>query len=59
MNAKDDMKQYKFQREHDRYNTASWSEPRWQSLLKIAGAMTGAVAMVAIFWLLTTGLFLL
>jgi len=59
MNAKDDMKQYKFQREHDRYNTAAWSEPRWKSLLKIAGAMAGAVAMVAIFWLLTTGLFLL
>ena len=59
MNAKDDMKQYKFQREHDRYNAASWNEPVWKSLFKIAGAMVGAVAMIAVFWLLTTGLFLL
>jgi len=59
MNAKDDMKQYKFQREHDRYNTASWNEPFWKSIFKLCGALAGAIALVLTFWLLTTGLFLL
>lgn len=55
----DNMRHYRYAREHDRYNAATWPEPTWKSLLKIAGAMLGAVGLVAVFWALTVGIFLI
>jgi len=55
----DNMRHYKYAREHDRYSSAAWPEPTWKSLLKIAGAMLGAAFLVGAFWVLTVGIFLI
>ena len=58
-NDHDNLRHYRYAREHDRYKTAAWPEPAWKSLLKIAGAMLGAAGLVAAAWVLTVGIFLI
>jgi len=58
-NDHDNLRHYRYAREHDRYKTASWPEPAWRSLLKIAGTIVGAVGLVGVFWILTVGIFLI
>lgn len=55
----DNMRHYRYAREHDRYNAAAWPDPVWKSLLRVAGAMLGAVCLVAAAWVLTVGIFLI